>query len=378
MGPLSGFTIIEMKGLGPGPYAGMLLADLGAEVIVVERSSSPTSIAPPAAIDICSRGKKSISLNLKSAEGLTILLRLVAAADGIFEGFRPGVAEKLGFGPDACLACNPAIVYGRITGWGQTGPLSQAAGHDINYIALTGALAAIGTAEAPVPPLNVIGDYAGGSMFLVMGMLAALLEAGRSGRGQVVDAAITDGSASLMTMFYTLSQLQMWTPQRQGNLLDGGTPYYGVYKTRDGKFVALGPIEPSFFRQLIEKAELPGELINAQHNPAQWPDLRRALTARFAEKTREEWAAVFEGSDACVAPVLDYCEAPEHPHNLARNTYVELDGVMQPAVAPRFSRTSPALPACRQAEGANNIEVLTRLGYSETDICEYLARGVLT
>jgi len=378
MGPLAGFKVIEMKGIGPGPYAGQLLADMGAEVIVVERSSKPSGISIPAAMDISSRGKRNIALNLKSEEGLEALMKLIEGADALFEGFRPGVTERLGFGPDVCLARNPKLVYGRMTGWGQTGPLSHAAGHDINYISLTGSLAAIGTADKPVPPLNLVGDYAGGSLFLVMGMLAAMMEAQKSGKGQVVDTAITDGSASLMSMFYTLNSLGAWSTKRESNMLDGGTPFYGAFETSDAKFVSVGPLEPQFFAELVEKAGFPNHFIQDQHNAAKWPEMKATFDETFKTKTRDEWADIFEGSDACVAPVLNFKEAVDHPHNQARGTYIDIAGVQQPAPAPQFSRTVCDTPSAPRAEGSDTLEVLNDWGFSSGEIDKLKQAGVLT
>lgn len=378
MGPLSGLKIIEIKGIGPGPYAGMLLADMGAEVIVVERSSKPSGIAPPSELDSISRGKRSIALDLKSEAGLEALLQLVESADAIFEGFRPGVTERLGFGPDHCLARNPKIVYGRMTGWGQTGPLAKTAGHDINYISLTGALAAIGTADKPIPPLNLVGDYAGGSLFLVMGMLAALLEAQTSGKGQVIDAAITDGSASLMSMFFTMKKLGAWNTQRDNNLLDGGAPFYGAYSTLDEKFISVGSIEPQFFATLVAKAGLEPSLIDAHMNPARWAELKNALTELFKSKTRDEWCDLLEGSDACFAPVLDFTEAHEHPHNKARKTFIDINGSQQPAPAPRFSRSECRTPSAPRKEGADSEDILSDWGFTDAAIDALRSSGALT
>lgn len=378
MGPLAGTKIIEMKGIGPGPYAGQVLADLGAEVIVVERASKPNSIALPSALDVNSRGKKSIALNLRSAEGLETLLKLVEKADVIFEGNRPGVAERLGFGPDVCLARNSKIIYGRMTGWGQTGPLANSAGHDFNYISLTGAAAAIGTEQAPVPPLNLIGDFAGGSLFLVIGIIAALFEVQKSGKGQVIDTAITDGSAHLMSMFYSMDKLGAFNPQRASNLLDGGTPYYDAYETADGKHVSVGPIEPQFFAEMIHKTGLPEEYIAKQMDPTCWGDLKAALTSAFQSRTRDEWVEIFEGSDACVAGILDIREAVEHPHNVARKTYVQVGDQMQPAPAPRFSRTECAQPTPPSSEGADTKSVLADWGFDQSSIEALDAAGILT
>ena len=377
-GPLSGLRIIEMKGIGPGPYAGMLLADMGADVIVVERSSTPSGIALPAERDVNGRGKKSIALDVKNPVGLEALLRLVDGADAFFEPYRPGVAERLGFGPEVCLERNPKLVYGRLTGWGQSGPLSQAAGHDINYIALTGVLGAIGGRDRPVPPLNLVGDYAGGSLFLVIGLLAALLEARTSGRGQVIDAAMTDGSASLMSAFHAWHAAGFWSTTRQANLLDGAAHHYDVYETADGHFVSIAALEPQFYALLIDKAGLDPETFANPWNPAAWPELKAKLADVFREKTRDEWCELLEGTDACFAPVLDFTEAPGHPHNAARDTYVEVGGVTQPAPAPRFDRTPCATPAPPVAEGTDTQSVLAEAGFSSEEIAALRDSGALT
>ncbi|WP_159819170.1 CaiB/BaiF CoA transferase family protein [Colwellia sp. 20A7] len=378
MGPLAGIKIIEMKGIGPGPYAGQILADLGAEIIVVERASKPNSIAVPSALDINSRGKKSIALDLRKPEGLEALLKLVESADAIFEGNRPGAAERVGFGPDVCLARNPKLVYGRMTGWGQTGPLAHSAGHDYNYISLTGAAAAIGTKDQPTPPLNVVGDYAGGSMFLVVGILSALLEAKTSGKGQVIDTAITDGSAHLMSMFHTLSEMKAWNPSRASNMLDGGVPFYGAYETSDGKHISVGPIEPQFFAEMIQKSGMPESFIADQNNPKAWGEMKKVFTETFKSKTRDEWASLFEGTDACVAGILDYNEAINHPHNKARGTYIQVNGINQPAPAPRFSRSECSTPQAPHAEGVDTQSVLTDWGFSADEITVLANAGALT
>ncbi len=378
MGPLAGVRVIEMKGLGPGPYAGMLLADLGAEVIVVERSSRPCGMALPSAQDVHSRGKHSIALDVKKPAGLRALLRLVEGADIFFEGYRPGVAERVGFGPDVCLERNPRLVYGRVTGWGQTGPLAKAAGHDLNYIALTGALGAIGSADKPVPPLNLVGDYGGGSLFLVIGMLAALLEARTSGKGQVVDAAITDGSASLMSLFHGLSRMGAWSATRHANLLDGAAHMYDVYETADGRFVSIASLEPQFYELLLEKLGIDPKVFGDHLNPANWPGLKARLTKVFKARTQKEWCELMEGTDVCFAPVLDFTEAPVHPHNVARGTYVNVGGVTQPAPAPRFSRTACDVPEPPKAEGADTKAVLEQSGFAASEIDELGDAGVLT
>ena len=378
MGPLAGVRIIEMKGIGPAPYAGMLLADMGADVIVVERSSETLGIAVPAKKDVTSRGKRSVAIDIKNPAGLRALLRLVEGADVLFEGFRPGVAERVGFGPEQCHAINPGLVYGRLTGWGQQGPLANAAGHDINYIALTGALAAIGGRDKPVPPLNVVGDYAGGSLFLVTGILAALLESRQSGKGQVIDAAVTDGSASLMSVFHGWKDLGFWSEKRHSNLLDGAAYHYDVYETADGKFVSIGALEPQFYALLVEKAGLDEELFGKQAGPEQWPALKEQLAIVFKQRSRREWCELLEGSDACFAPVLDFTEAPAHPHNQARGTYVTIGGVDQPAPAPRFSRSECGLPGEGRAEGADTEAVLRESGFSDAEIAALRDSGALT
>lgn len=368
MGPLQGIKIIEMGAIGPGPFAGMLLADMGAEVIVVERYSVSKEHRMP---DCNRRGKKSIALNLKQPEGVETLLQLIEQADVLFEGFRPGVMERLGLGPDICLARNPKLIYGRMTGWGQEGPLAKAAGHDINYISLTGALFATGRADdKPVPPLNLVGDYGGGGMFLVTGILAALIETQRSGKGQVVDAAMTDGSAVLMSIFNSLHAMGMWTPKRGVNLLDSGAHFYDTYETKDGKYVSIGSLEPQFYAQLIEKAGLDPETFSNQMSQQEWPTLKEKLSEVFKRKIQAEWCEIMEGSDVCFAPVLDFIEAQQHPHNVARETYIEVDGLVQPAPAPRFSRTPSEVQFGPRAAGENTEEVLGNWGFSEEQIRE--------
>ena len=368
MGPLQGIKIIEMGAIGPGPFAGMLLADMGAEVIVVERYSVSKEHRMP---DCNRRGKKSIALNLKQPEGVETLLQLIEQADVLFEGFRPGVMERLGLGPDICRARNPRLIYGRMTGWGQEGPLAKAAGHDINYISLTGALFATGRAEdKPVPPLNLVGDYGGGGMFLVTGILAALIETQRSGKGQVVDAAMTDGSAVLMSIFNSLHAMGMWTPKRGVNLLDSGAHFYDTYETKDSKYISIGSLEPQFYAQLIEKAGLDPELFSNQMNQREWPTLKEKLSEVFKRKTQAEWCEMMEGSDVCFAPVLDFIEAQQHPHNVARETYIEVDGMVQPAPAPRFSRTPSEVQFGPRAAGENTDEVLRAWGFSADRIQE--------
>jgi len=377
MGPLSGIKVIELKGIGPGPYAGMLLADMGAEVIVVERSRQPNGIASASKDDISSRGKKSIALNLKTPEGVETLLKLIESADMLLEGFRPGVTERLGIGPDICHARNPRLIYGRLTGWGQTGPLAKVASHDINYISIAGALGSIGTPDTPVPPLNLVGDYAGGSLFLVMGMLAALIERNHSGTGQVIDAAITDGTASLMTVLYSLHNMGEWIPKRSSNLLDGGAHFYGVYGTADKKFISVGSIEPQFYKLLIEKAQLDPDTFADQYAQENWPELKKSLEKIFKTKTRQQWCDLLDGSDACFSPVLDFTEAPEHPHNIARSTFIKIDGTVQPGTVPKFSRSTSHLPSAPKSEGSDTESVLKELGLSDTDIENLVKFGAI-
>ncbi|WP_022979785.1 CaiB/BaiF CoA-transferase family protein [Ideonella sp. B508-1] len=376
MGPLHGTRVIEMAGIGPCPMAGMMLADMGAEVIRVERS---TRLSPDQLTDVSFRGKKSIALDLKKPAGVDALKRLVEKADVFLEGYRPGVAERLGIGPDPCLARNPKLVYGRMTGWGQSGPLAQAAGHDINYIALAGALYAVGRrGERPVPPLNVVGDMGGGGMLLIVGVLAALLEAQRSGQGQVVDAAMVDGTAQLMWMFHGLQAGGFWDAGQRGvNVTDGGAPFYDAYETADQQYVAVGAIEPHFYAELVKLAGADPEKMAGQGDPRRWPAMREELARVFKTRTRAQWCALMEGSDACFAPVLSLLEAPQHPHNRERGTYIEIDGLVQPAPAPRFSRTPSQVRHGRRIAGADGEALLSAAGLDSAEI-EMLRRdGVL-
>lgn len=376
MGPLQGFKVIELAGLGPGPFCGMMLADMGAEVISIERASDASAHKP---VDCDRRGKHSIALNLKNAEGVQALLELVERADALFESFRPGVAEKLGVGPNDCFARNPKLVYGRMTGWGQHGPLARAAGHDINYISLTGALHAVGRSQdKPVPPLNLVGDFGGGGMFLAFGIVCALLEAQNSGKGQVVDAAMTDGSALLMAMIHSLHARGEWSTKRGANLLDSGAHFYDVYETLDGKYISLGAIEPQFYALLIEKAELDPGVFSEQNNPARWPELKRELESVFKSRTRDEWCQRMEGADVCFAPVLDFIEAQSHPHNVARDTYVDIDGMIQPAPAPRFSRTPAQVAFGVRARGEDTQAVLADWGFTPQAIARLREKGALS
>ena len=351
-GPLEGLKVIEMAGLGPAPFCAMLLADMGAQVVRIER---PGALPKIDKFQITARGRPALELDLREPAAHETVLRMLDTADVLIEGFRPGVMERLGLGPEICLARRPALVYGRMTGWGQYGPLAQAAGHDINYLALTGALHAIGTpSHGPVPPLNLVADFGGGAMMLAFGVLAACFEAQRSGQGQVVDAAMTDGVALLSAMMFGMRASGKWTLERRANQLDGGAHFYGTYVCADGKWVAVGPIEPQFYALLLDLCGIDDPLLRtAQNDRARWPELRERLAACFKTRTRGEWCALLEGSDACFAPVLDWDEAPRHPHNLARQTFVEIDGVVQPAAAPRLSRTpgqaGPVVKADREA-----------------------------
>jgi alpha-methylacyl-CoA racemase len=375
MGPLAGIKIIELAGIGPGPFCGMLLSDLGAEVIRVDRAGG-SSNRPK---DVLTRGRKSIAVDLKSAEGKAVILKLCESADALFEGFRPGVTERLGLGPEDCMAANPKLVYGRMTGWGQDGPMAQAAGHDINYIALSGALSAIGRqGEKPVPPLNLVGDFGGGGMVLALGLVSAMLEAQKSGKGQVVDTAMVDGAAILMSMFYSMSAVGAMSPERGTNLLDTGAHFYDAYETSDGGYISIGSIEPQFYALLIEKAGLDAEEFSAQMNRERWPEYKEKLTAVFKTKTRDEWCELMEGTDVCFAPVLSMTEAAEHPHNKERGTFTELDGVLQPSPAPRFSRTSPAVTHGSRFPGEDTALVLKEAGYSEADISTLVNSGAVS
>lgn len=338
-GPLNGVKIVEFAGLGPGPFAGMFLSDLGADVVEIARAGA----AAPEAYRGDARGRKRVCLNLKTPEGLEACLQLTDQAEMVFEGNRPGVMERLGLGPDVLIARNPALIYGRMTGWGQYGPLAQAAGHDINYLALTGLLHAVGPAERPVPPLNIGADYGGGAMFLIAGMLAALINARTTGQGQVVDAGMTDCASYLGSLFHSFLAAGRWQDKRESNLLDGGAHFYGNYECADGKFVAIGSIEPQFYQLLLDKTGAADKLPYKQMDAKNWPTMKAALREVFLTRTRDEWCALMEGTDVCFAPVLTLAEAHHHPHNVARETFVESGGVLQPAPAPRFSGTPGAI-----------------------------------
>ncbi|MDP6917399.1 MAG: CaiB/BaiF CoA-transferase family protein [SAR86 cluster bacterium] len=375
MGPLKGLKIIEMAGIGPGPFCGMVLADLGAEIIRVDRASA---IGTGSKQEPSNRGKKSIAVDLKAKEGVEVVLKLVETADAIFEGFRPGVMERLGIGPDVCLARNERIVFGRMTGWGQEGPLANAAGHDINYISLSGALAAIGRpGSPPVPPLNLIGDFGGGGMLLALGLVAALLETKGSKKGQVVDAAMTDGSALLMTMIYSMQSSGMWKTTMGSNLLDGGSHFYDTYECKDGKFISIGSIEPQFYALLCQIAQLDEKVFAKQMSRDLWPEQKEEIKKIFLKKTRDEWCELMEGTDVCFAPVLDMSEAPQHPHNKERKTFIDLEGVTQPAPAPRFSRTEPEVVSSPSIVGEHTNEVLSSIGLSEEDISSLKTSGAV-
>jgi alpha-methylacyl-CoA racemase len=368
-----------MAGMGPGPFCGMLLADMGADVVRVERlTASDRGIDFPPQFDLLNRNKRSVAINLKSAEGTASLLRLIEGADALIEGFRPGVMERLGVGPDVCLGVNQKLAYGRITGWGQDGPLAQAAGHDLNYIALSGALHSIGPAQGkPTVPLNLIGDFGGGALYLAMGMLAAVIEARHSGKGQVVDTAMVDGVASLMTMQYGLMQMGVWKHPRGENLLDGGAPFYDVYATSDGRHVSVGAIERRFYDELLQRMGLEAEALPGQNDRRGWQQLRERLAEVFATRTRDEWCVVFEGSDACFAPVLDPIEAVTHPHNVARGVYTQVNGVTQPQPVPRFSRTISALRNPPPAPGSDTAQVLADWGFDASNIASLQAIGAV-
>ncbi len=345
-GPLAGVRIVEFKAIGPVPFCAMLLADLGATVLRIERRvDAALGLKRPLKYDLELRSREAIALDLKEPQDVELALELVANADALIEGFRPGVMERLGLGPEVCLARQPRLVYGRVTGWGQDGPLAHAAGHDLNYIALTGALSAIGNAGAPPTlPLNLLGDYAGGSLYLALGVLAAIIEARSSGAGQVVDSAIVDGTASLSTLYFGMLAAGMHKPPRGTNVLDGGSHFYGVYRCADGEYISVAPVEPKFYLELLERLGIEPASLGEQRDPARWAHAKGVLAAKFATRTRADWAELLEGTDACFAPVLDFAEAPQHPQLQARGTFVEIEGVMQPAPAPRFSRTPSAKP----------------------------------
>ena len=378
-GPLTGVKVLELAGIGPGPFCGMLLADMGADVLRVDRTqASDLGMPVEPKFEIMARGRRAIALDLKQPESIAMVLDWLAKADVLIEGFRPGVTERLGLGPEACFARNPRLVYGRITGWGQDGPLAQAAGHDINYIALTGALHAIGRkGEAPVPPLNLVGDFGGGGMVLAFGVACALFEARGSGKGQVIDAAMTEGAASLMAMFYGRMAAGHWRDQRGVNAIDGGAPWYDVYETADGKHVAIGSIEGRFYAELLERLGLDAATLPAQFDFTRWAELRAVFSTAFKSKTRDEWCREMEGTDVCFAPVLTLAEAPQHPHNQARRAFVDIDGVTQPAPAPRFSRTPGTIARGAPRRGQGGAQALSDWGFSAAEIDAWQKRGAV-
>ncbi|MEZ5491721.1 MAG: CaiB/BaiF CoA-transferase family protein [Gammaproteobacteria bacterium] len=366
MGPLQGIRVLEVASIGPGPFCAMMLSDMGAEVIRIDRKDLAGTGDPRLSLN---RGRKSLALDLKHPAAIATVLSMVAKADLLIEGFRPGVMERLGLGPEPCLARNPRLIFGRMTGWGQTGPLAQAAGHDINYISLAGALHAMGNSDRPPsPPLNLVGDFGGGAMYLLAGLLAAYIEAQQSGHGQVVDAAMTDGTASLLTAFYGLRAMGRWTDKRASNYLDGGAHYYGCYTCADGKFLSIGSIEPKFYALLLEKLGIDDEEFQAQNDAAAWPDLRGRLEKVFQTRNRDDWCQLLENTDVCFAPVLTMEEAPSHPHNAARKTFVEVDGVVQPAPAPRFSRTPGSIQGPAATVGQHSEEILSAWGFDSEEI----------
>ncbi|MGY2486532.1 CaiB/BaiF CoA transferase family protein [Cupriavidus sp. CP313] len=381
MGVLSGIRVLEFEAIGPGPFGAMLLADMGADVLRVDRPAAPADLGPKSAtgkrVDITGRGRRSVTLDLKQPEAQRAALALVERADVVIEGFRPGTMERLGLGPDAALALNPKLVYARMTGWGQTGPLADRAGHDLNYVALSGVLSGIGRAgQAPVPPLNLVGDYGGGGMLLALGVVAALLNVQRGGKGQVVDAAMTEGAAQLGAVFWGLLASGNWREERQANVLDGGAPWYDNYRTRDGKYMSIGPVEGRFYAELLDKLGLAGKDLPAQYDRNGWPVLREQFEAVFLTRTRDEWCTVFEGSDACIAPVLAFSEAPNHPHHRARGSFVEVAGVVQPAPAPRFLGTPSEISGPAPARGEHGAAALRDWGFDADGVAQLQAQGL--
>jgi alpha-methylacyl-CoA racemase len=371
MGPLNGYTVIELAGIGPAPMGGMMLADMGAEVIRIDRAGGMVMK------DVSTRGKKSVVVNLKDPNGLETLLRMVENADILIDPYRPGVCEKLGIGPSVCLARNPKLIFARMTGWGQEGPLAQSAGHDINYISITGALYAMGRkGEKPVPPLNLVGDMGGGGMLLVNGVLAALLETANSGKGQVIDVAMVDGAAQLMWMFHSFEAMGLWdATERESNMLDGGAHFYDTYECADGEYISIGSIEPQFYALLKERAGLTEEDFGAQNDQSQWSAMKEKLTTVIKQKTQAQWSEIMEGTDVCFAPVLNFLDAPKHPANIARNTYIEVDGLVQPAPAPRFGRTPSEVRHGGHDVGQDTDAVLTEMGFGEQELAGLRADG---
>jgi alpha-methylacyl-CoA racemase len=378
-GPLSGVKVLEIAGIGPGPFCGMLLADMGADVLRIDRLEAIDLGLPQSEqFEVMARGRRSVALDLKSPDAVLVALDLIERADVLIEGFRPGVMERLGLGPDSCLQRNPALIYGRITGWGQHGPLAHGAGHDINYIAVSGALHAIGRrGQSPVPPLNLVGDFGGGAMYLAFGIACALFETRKSGEGQVIDAAMSEGACHLMGLFYGRLAAGLWEDARGVNAIDGGAPWYDTYETADGKYVAVGAIEGRFYAELINRLGLADAGLPGQHERARWPELRAAIAAAFRGKTRDQWCVEMEGSDACFAPVLSLTEAPGHAHNRARGAFVEVGGVVQPAPAPRYSRTPGAIARGAPRRGGGGAQALADWGFHPQQIAAFRAAGAV-
>jgi alpha-methylacyl-CoA racemase len=372
-GPLSDLKVLEFAGIGPGPFCGMLLSDLGADVVRIDRKGPGRG----SKTDVTGRGRKSVAMDLKSPAAVEACLKLMETADAVFEGFRPGVMERLGLGPDVALARNPKLVFGRMTGWGQTGPYAMAAGHDMNYIAISGALSAIGTPEKPVPPLNLVGDFGGGALYLAYGLLAGVIHARSTGQGQVIDCAMSDGAASLMAMFYGMKAAGVWSGDRRDNLLDGGAHFYDTYQCADGKWISIGSIEPQFYALLLEKTGVTDPQFARQMDRSAWPELREKLAAAIAGKTQAQWCEIMDGTDVCFAPVLDLGEAPKHAHNVARQTFVEVDGVVQPGPAPRFSATPGAVAGPPPAIGAHSRTALEGWGFSTAEVDALQSAGAL-
>ncbi|MDP6020038.1 MAG: CaiB/BaiF CoA-transferase family protein [Alphaproteobacteria bacterium] len=379
MGPLSGLRIVEMSGIGPGPMCAMLLADLGADVIRLDRlQDSRLGMVKEARYNLLNRGRRSAAVDLKTPEGVETVLKLIDQADALVEGFRPGVMERLGLGPDVCFKRNPKLVFGRVTGWGQDGPLALAAGHDMNYIALTGALHSIGSKDGPpVPPLNLVGDFGGGALYIAFGIVCAIVEAAKSGQGQIVDAAMTDGASSLMTAIYGLKAQGMFGAGRGSNVLDSGAHFYQVYETEDGQYISLAPIERKFYEELLERVGFDKQKFDDQWNPDGWTASRDGMQEVFKTKTRDEWCEILEGTDVCFAPVLSLDEAPDHPHNKARETFVEVEGVTQPAPAPRFSRTPGKIQRPPPKAGENTDEVLADWGFAADELGRLRQAGAI-
>jgi alpha-methylacyl-CoA racemase len=378
MGPLNGIRILEIAGIGPGPFAAMLLADLGAEVLRVDRAQNVRENPQDVPADILNRGRRSVGFDLKNPEAREALLRMVEGADALIEGFRPGVMERLGIGPEVCLERNPRLLYGRMTGFGQDGPMAHAAGHDINYIAMSGALHSIGhKGGRPVPPLNLVGDFGGGGLMLAFGIVCGIVERARSGKGQVIDAAMVDGSATLMGFIFGLQAMGGWNDERGTNILDTAAHFYDTYETSDGKYVSIGSIEPQFYAELLEKTGLGGEDLPQQMDKSGWDSLKERLTGIFKSKTRDEWCAIMEGSDVCFAPVLSLAEAPRHPHNVARKTFIDVEGIVQPAPAPRFDRTPGEISRPAAQPGQHTAAALGDWGFSSEEIHKLTDAGAI-